>query len=66
MDDLLTFVNMVRAMRSCQKQYYKTRDQNAFLESKRQESLVDQFIKRFDELQQRERDSEALGPELPF
>ena len=66
MDDLLTFVNLVRSMRSCQKLYFKTKDQNAFFESKRQESLVDQFIKRFDEMQQRERDSEALGPELPF
>ena len=65
-DDLLTFVNLVRSMRNCQKQYFKTKGQNAFFESKRQESLVDQFIKRFDEMQQRERDSEVLGPELPF
>ena len=40
MDDLLTFVNMVRTMREKQKQYFKTRDQNAMIESKNAESLV--------------------------
>ena len=51
MDDLLTFVNMVRTMREKQKQYFKTRDQNAMIESKNAESLVDSFIRNFDEKQ---------------
>lgn len=51
MGDLLTFVNMVRTMREKQKQYFKTRDQNAMIESKNAESLVDRFIRNFDETQ---------------
>ena len=65
-DDLLTFVNMVRGMRKTQKDYFRTHDYNTLLESKKLESLVDKFIKRFDESFQKERDSKVLGPELPF
>jgi len=65
-DDLLTFVNIVRSMRNLQKAYFKTKDYNTLQDSKRQEALVDKFIKRFDESFQRERDSEVMGPELPF
>ena len=65
-DDLLTFVNLVRAMRKTQREYFKTRDYNTMMESRKQESLVDRFIKNFDERIQREKDSTALGPELPF
>lgn len=65
-DDLLTFVNMVRGMRKTQKDYFRTHDYNTLLESKKLESLVDKFIKRFDERLEKERDSKVLGPELPF
>ena len=66
MDDLLTFVNIVRSMRNLQKAYSKTHDYNTLLDCRKQESLADRFIKRFDERFQRERDGEVLGPELPF
>ena len=62
--DLTTFVNLVRSMRNAQKDYFKQRDQNALLESKRYEGLVDKFIKRFDE---KNKPSEIeQGPMLPF
>lgn len=64
--DLTTFVNLVRSMRNAQKDYFRTHDYNTLLESKKLESLVDRFIKRFDESFQKERDSKVLGPELPF
>ena len=63
-EDLTTLVNLVRSMRNAQKDYYKKRDQNALLESKKYESLVDKFIKRFDE--KNKPDEIELGPELPF
>ena len=62
--DLTTLVNLVRSMRNAQKDYFKHRDQNALLESKRYEGLVDKFIKRFDE---KNKPSEVeQGPMLPF
>ena len=44
MDDLLTFVNMVRTMREKQKQYFKTRDQNAM---KARSKKIDKVLREF-------------------
>ena len=49
--DITTFVALVRTMRDTQKKYYKTRDYNLLLESKRIETDVDRMIKMFDESQ---------------
>ena len=49
--DITTFVALVRTMRDTQKKYYKTRDYNLLLESKRIEGDVDRMIKQFDESQ---------------
>lgn len=51
MDDLTTFLNLVRNMRNKQKEYFRTREYNVLLESKQAEGLVDKFIKQFDEKQ---------------
>ena len=47
-DELVTFVALVRSMRESQKSYFKTRDYNAMLDSKRFESMVDKWISEFD------------------
>lgn len=62
-DELTTFVNMVRKMREVQRVYFRTRDYNAMLESKKYESLVDKYIKDFDEQQAPDL---FQGEELPF
>ena len=49
--DITTFVALVRTMRDTQKKYYKTRDYNTLMESKRIEGDVDRMIKKFDESQ---------------
>jgi len=48
-DDLTTLVNLVRNMRSKQKEYFRTRDYNVLMESKAAEGFVDKYIKNFDE-----------------
>lgn len=65
MDDLTTFLNLVRNMRNKQKEYFRTRDYNVMLESKQAEGLVDKYIKQFDEKQ---KCGKGLfdGEELPF
>ena len=50
-DELTTFVNLVRNMRNAQKEYFRTKDWNALMDSKTTEGLVDRFIKGFDERQ---------------
>ena len=65
MDDLTTFVNLVRNMREKQKQYFRTKDYNVLMESKNAEGLVDKFIKAFDE-KQKLGDDLFDEPELPF
>lgn len=47
-DELVTFVALVRTMRDSQKKYFKTRDHNAMIDSKRNEGLVDKWISEFD------------------
>ena len=47
-DELVTFVALVRSMRDSQKRYFKTRDYNAMLDSKRFEGMVDKWISEFD------------------
>lgn len=49
--DITTFVALVRTMRDTQKKYYKTRDYNTLMESKRIEGDVDRMIRQFDESQ---------------
>ena len=39
---------LVRSMRDSQKKYFKTRDYNAMLDSKRFEGMVDKWISEFD------------------
>ena len=64
-DDLTTVVNLVRNMRSKQKEYFRTRDYNVLMESKAAEGLVDKYIKNFDE---KEKCGQELfdEPALPF
>lgn len=50
-DELTTLVNLVRRMREAQKLYFRTRDHNAMLDSRRYEGLVDKFINEFDKKQ---------------
>lgn len=64
MDDL-TFINLVRAMRNAQKEYFKKRDHNALLESRKLEAEVDKHIKAFDVKYSREQERDD-SPELPF
>lgn len=47
-DELVTFVALVRTMRDSQKKYFKTKDHNAMIDSKRNEGLVDKWISEFD------------------
>ena len=63
-DDLTTLVNLVRSMRNAQKEYFKRRSQEALIDSRKYEGLVDTFIKRFDG--KNKPDDVDLGPELPF
>lgn len=65
MDDMTTFVNLVRTMRNAQKKYFRTKDWNALMESKSAESLVDKEIQKFDERQKCGADLFSQD-ELPF
>ena len=38
------FANLVKQMRAFQKQYFKTRDKDVLIESKRLENLVDKSV----------------------
>lgn len=51
MDELTTFVALVRSMRDIQKQYFKTHDYNTMIDSKKYEGMVDKWIAEFDKKQ---------------
>ena len=61
-DELTTFVALVRSMRDCQKQYFKTHDYNTMIDSKKYEGMVDKWIEKFD----RKKVEPPLFPDLPF
>ena len=63
-DELVTFVALVRSMRDSQKRYFKTRDHNAMIDSKRNEGIVDKWISEFDK--RKVCPELDLGEGLPF
>ena len=50
MKELLQFIQLVRAMRSSQKEYFRTRAKNILLQSKELERQVDKTLSSFDNL----------------
>ena len=66
--DITTFVNLVREMRDTQKRYFRTKDYNAMLDSKRIEGMVDREIQKFDDEQKLGKDlfEEKGQDDLPF
>lgn len=48
--DAKTFFNLVERMRHAQKEYFKTKDKNILIISKRLESEVDTEIKRVNDI----------------
>ena len=48
MKELLQLVQLVRAMRASQKEYFRTRDKNILLQSKELERQVDKMLSSFD------------------
>ena len=61
-DELTTFVALVRSMRKSQKAYFRSKDYNTLLDSKRYEGMVDKWIEKFD----RKKVEPPLFPDLPF
>ena len=52
----LQFFNLVKAMRAAQKEYFSTRSQHAFKQSKELDKRVDDCIKLGDEYMQRQKE----------
>ena len=50
MKELLQFIQLVRAMRASQKEYFRTRDKNILLQSKELERQVDNLLSADDDL----------------
>ena len=50
MKEILQLVQLVRAMRANQKEYFRTRDKNILLQSKELERQVDKTLSSFDNL----------------
>ena len=48
MKEILQLVQLVRAMRANQKEYFRTRDKNILLQSKELERQVDKTLSSFD------------------
>ena len=48
MKELLQFIQLVKAMRASQKEYFRTRDKNILLHSKELERQVDNTLSSFD------------------
>jgi hypothetical protein len=55
------FVEAVRAMRVCQKEYFKTKNPHAMLEAKKSEALVDAAIEARDARLAGERQAGLFG-----
>ena len=48
MKEILQFIQLVRAMRASQKEYFRTRDKNILVQSKDLERQVDKTLSFFD------------------